>query len=193
MNSERQENRPARGSPETFRALLFLGLLAAGIFAAWLGHRRLRPGTPAAERSTEAPNREVMRSASGPAGGAELRAASREPARTVGLVAIDRDPQGLPAPAGALRRWAFRRKIGGVVQELAVYDHAAATQAILDHYTEILRERGFRRIRSPSPPGAARRVSFRKGQTHVVISLRKHDKDAKLVRVRAVATRYAPP
>ena len=193
MDPERQKHPPARRSREISRTLVWLCLLAAGIFVAWLVHRWLRREGPASPHSTDAPNRGPLAPATGPAGVTGLLGASRDPARMAGLVAIDRDPQNLPAPPGALRRWAFRRERGGIVQELAVYDHAPAVQGVIDHYAGALTKRGFRRVRLPSSVGAARRVSFRKEQMHVVISLRKHGKDAKLVRVRVVVTRYGPP
>ena len=138
-------------------------------------------------------NRRPPVPATGPGGADELLAAGRDPARMAGLVATDRDPRDLPAPPGAQRRWAFRRKTGGIVQELAAYDHAGPAEGVLDHYTRVLTRQGFGRVPLASSSGASQRAIFRKGRTHVAISLRKHDKHAKLVRVRAVMTRYGPP
>ena len=79
------------------------------------------------------------------------------------------------------------------MQELAAYDHTGSAEGVLDHYTGVLARQGFGRVPLASSVGLAQRAIFRKGRTHVAISLRKHDKHAKLVRVRAVMTRYGPP
>lgn len=149
-------------SKEIFHALLYLALLASGVFAAWQVHvwwmgRAKRPGGVDLQTYRADPSRHRS-------GDFVPFLAGSRPADLAGLEPMSGDPEGLPPPSGAIRRMAFRRTAGAEQQLLARYDYPGSIEAAGAYYLELMRGRGYRLL-SDSPAQGRRSLNFgRDGQ-----------------------------
>ena len=164
------KDRPTRR--KVWASLLYLAILAAGVFAAWQIHefRALR-------RQVELPLPDQPDSAQPASRPGGLLA---DPLGPSGLAPLAGDPGGLPPPPGARRVSAFQSKALGLLRQQARYELAADAQAVVGHYGQILAERGLPLLRDKTDPAGGRELLWAAGRTTVSLVLRKPSQDEKI-------------
>lgn len=160
------------------RALLYVGLLGTGIFAAWQGHKALvRPNHPAGRgRPPRRPGAEQPPSGERRPLPDPQQLATR-PLASAGFERLQRDPGPIPPPPEAQRLWAHRQSRRGRVYETALY-RVPSGSAPLEHYRRALAAEGFTPRGRPSGTDAFRVWAFARNDAVVRVSLRKGGRNA---------------
>jgi len=168
--------------------MLYLGLLVVGIVVAWqvnllLSRRRAGalPGPVRPALRMRAPSRQTgpMSSPKDFVGGAFA---------AEGVSSVNGDPAGIIPPASAERLSTFRLGDGSLVGR---YDWPGEVAAAAEHYAQTLAAAGYRRLSDAPDAGGRRMLVLTRGQTKVIITLRKGARNGKIVRI--VVTVMDPP
>jgi hypothetical protein len=166
--------------------LLYVLLLAAGIFAAWQVHLlwfapKPRPGS----------NRLGVRPGATPEmPGGDYMELLRRPHMQAGLREFAGEPGGIGPPAQARRRSGFEGEVADTRHEQVSYSYGGTLDAAVAHYTRALGQAGFA-VRERRGDGQ-RRLVARQGRRAVVASLRKRRGPDGTQGVSIVVTAIAP-
>lgn len=107
----------------------------------------------------------------------------------MGLEKTDSDPMGLKPPSGAVRVRSYRQRLKDGMQEFASYDYVGAPDLAMDHYTRLLKDRGFSRAGRTGMPEAPLEV-FSSADSQVAVRLRKHAKNLNMSELTVKVTRW---
>lgn len=168
-------------------AILYVALVAAGVFAAWqiriywLG----RGMAPSSEPQVEV-TRLGMDAQSQPASGkvADFPAAPLDLAH---LKPFAGDPLGIVGPAGAKGRGGFSQKVGQEVRLLRSYEYEGELPAAAEHYRRVLSGLGFASAGEQADGAGGKTLIFVKDRTYVTVALRKGSGNGKIKRIVVTA------
>ena len=168
----------------TLRALLYVALLAAGVFAAYQIHVYwMRTGESA---GPYVPNRHPWQSAPAEAelGGQTLldRLWAAE-----GVTPLEGDPAGLTPPPAARRFTGFEQTTGSLRCQFASYRFEDPWEAALDHYREQLLARGYEAISSGRDDNSRQREEFIADGRKVIVALLNDTGDSRIGRLAVAA------
>ena len=178
------EPRPSHRRPRPLPATaLCVGLLAAGVLAAWWIHASLysRRAPPLLARLSGPETRPTTR---------RLEDLAVEPGELVGLSVLEGDPRGLAPPPGAVRRLAFQRDTPEGLQQIATYDSPAGPDDIAAHYARTLAGKGFAPLAARADQGQWRTLVYEKGRIRVIVRLRSRPRNASIVRIVVTCSRW---
>ena len=191
--------------------VLYLCLLAAGIFVAWQFHLYWRRSETASfgqayRDQTAGPATQAAFLNEGTESVSELIEPLTDPLfaeQAVGMKRLKGDPAGLQPPAGAKRRFGFQRFVADSVEQQASYALPGELAGIADHYRQALRAAGFELLedsvetseglrprQEQSPPDISRAQGLmvaKRGRNSVVVVMRKNKTHPKIVEVSVTA------
>jgi len=173
------------------RTCLLLGLIVAGVFAAWLAGEGVRSYLLSSRRDPEptalrpAPTTLPVRATSGPA------SMVGSPLAEVGLEPMAGHPGGFVPPPGARRLFAFRRRLTDATEEQGRYELAAPADAAAEHSRRALGSMGFKVLSDTIDTQGRRTLVFRKAPAWATVSLWRNRRREKSVIM--VVTVVTPP
>ena len=190
---------PSGGDPaaadrrrEVRRTSLYLGLMVAGAAAVWGAGELLRGHLVSSRR----PDRSGE-ARPGPAG--EPKRTPRNAAdpedvslSAVGLEPMDADPGQVAAPAGARRRFAFRRRYEGQLEQQARYEFDGPADEAVKHYRQAFARQGLSLVSDRTAPTGRRALVFEKGPAYACVALRKNPGQARVVIIVVTVAGPAP-
>ncbi len=193
--NQRHDPNPLNGRPrrrQAYLTVLYLGLLAAGILAAWKGHQLWFAGrggpadaAPPNYGLGDDPGGMPQWAATNPAGLVE------DPLGIGGMKPLSGEPAGIRPPPGARRRWAFQSERGKETRQQARYDWRGSTDAAAAHYLKAAAGAGLAKLEDRDDASGRRVLNFAGGTTKVTVSLGKPlpGDDTVLIVLTAVTTR----
>jgi hypothetical protein len=197
------------------RALLYLCLVGAGVFAAWEVHVFWRGGereAPDARPRTFGAGRPRIPTAPEPAepgselddegapadgvsgaDGEDISQLASDPLAAAGVESLPGDPGGLPPPEGAKRRSAFQQRTADSIHQQATYEWPGETPAAAHHYRELLARKGLDLLSDVDKGSVGRVIVARGGSKRVIVSLRKNKTASNRVRISVTMIDSGPP
>lgn len=167
------------------QALLYLALLASGIFAAW----QIHVWWADRERPAGSPSMDTFRADPAQAAGDDAQDISRglRSGSLAGLERLKSDPGDIAPPAGAVRLHCFVRNIGPEDQQVARYDLQGTIQASAEYYLQMLPSRGYKLLSDRDSQGR-RSLILADGRTTVSLLLEKKVSQVDVVSIVLVLT-----
>jgi hypothetical protein len=192
MKRPAEENGPADRHRQVRRTCLFLGLIVAAVFLAWLAgeavqsHLISRRQRRWQEAICPVPQTMPVRTTGDPAD------IVRSPLAEVGLAPMEGDPGGFRPPAGARRLFAFERRLTDALEQQARYELSGTPPKAADHYTRAFVAGGFRRLADTVDAAGRRTLVFEKPPAHATLALRRNPRDEKSVIIVLTVVRSQP-
>ena len=163
------------------RALLYVALLAAGVFAAYQVHVYwIRADDPAGPYAS---NRHSWREPSQTQGGTGAGTLLEDLWSTEGMTRLDGDPGGLAPPESVRRFTAFEQTSGALRCQFASYRFDGSGEDVLAHYRRLLESRGYQRVAGGGDEQGRRREEFIAGDRKVIVALLNETGDSRIGRL----------
>ena len=123
--------------------LAYFALLAAGLVAAWHGHKFFFGHSSPADSPGELIISTGTMEQTGSGGGQSTSEPFSMAATGGGLLPMDADPAGVIPPPGSTRLSAYRGKEGGMAVEIGRYRAGGNLQSLVAYYSQAMKDRGF--------------------------------------------------
>ncbi len=179
-------DRPRASRRGVVGAILYLCLLAAGVFVGWQLHGLLYKPAPTVSAPPDADTfRAAGRSERPASSPAELVSS---PLAASGLREFDGDPGGIAPPPAARRLAAFERQSPGLTQQQARYEWEGTTSDAAEFYRRQLEQRQFKLLRPVADDTDGEAMLFLKDRLSVNLSLKQRPRNDKIVIIVLVHT-----